>query len=459
MDTIRIGPQPGPQTQFLSTPADIAIYGGAAGGGKTWGLILEPLRHSRNPGFGAVIFRQTYRQVTQQGGMWDEASGLYPYVGGKPYPGVMRWKFPSGARVSFAYMQTEDDKKQYDGAQIPLIGFDQLEHFSESQFFYMLGRNRSLCGVAPYIRATCNPDADSFLAKLLAWWINQETGYPIPERGGVLRWFIRIGEEIFWGDSKDELAGRNAEIPPKSITFIPASVYDNKILLEKDPGYIANLFALQLVERERLLRGNWKIRAGAGKVYNRQWYEIVPASPVGGQVCRFWDFASTEKKMEKSDPDYTAGVMIKLLNGAYFIEDSTAFQDSPVNTEKRFINQTIQDYNRCKAHGEYFMVRWELEPGSASRRDAIRMVQALTKAIPGIDALAIESRGDKITRGKALSTQSEAGNVKVVQGEWNEDWLNHMHGQPDLKHDDIHDGSTGAFNALGNQGWSRGMAN
>jgi hypothetical protein len=72
----------------------------------------------------------------------------------------------------------------WQGAQIPLICFDELTHFRAHQFFYMVSRNRSTCGVRPYIRATCNPDADSWVANFLAWWIDPETGFPIPERAG-----------------------------------------------------------------------------------------------------------------------------------------------------------------------------------------------------------------------------------------------------------------------------------
>ena len=91
---------------------------------------------------------------------------------------------PLAKRVASVY--------DWQGAQITLICFDELTHFSAHQFFYMVSRNRSTCGVRPYIRATCNPDADSWVADLLAWWIDQETGLPIRERAGVVRYYIRI---------------------------------------------------------------------------------------------------------------------------------------------------------------------------------------------------------------------------------------------------------------------------
>lgn len=93
------------------------------------------------------------------------------------------------------------------------------------------------------VRATCNPDVDSWVAKFIAWWIDQETGYPIPERSGVLRYFCRENVEVKWGDSPEELSEKYGVEPElcKSVTFIASSVYDNKILLERDPSYLANL--------------------------------------------------------------------------------------------------------------------------------------------------------------------------------------------------------------------------
>src|SRR6266404_7067249 len=99
-----ISAQPGPQTAFLQTAADICIYGGAAGGGKTVGLILEPLRHvGRVPGFTAVFFRRTTPQITNPGGLWDESLNFYPRLGGTPVPPRPRIvldprMFMSGAR-------------------------------------------------------------------------------------------------------------------------------------------------------------------------------------------------------------------------------------------------------------------------------------------------------------------------------------------------------------------------
>ena len=260
-------PQAGPQLAFLSSPADIALYGGAAGGGKSWALLFESSRHLSRPGFGATIFRRTFPMVTAQGGLWDESLSLYPQLRGVPNISDRRWVFPSGATVKFSHLQHEANVLDYQGAQIPLLAFDELTHFTERQFVYMLSRNRSTCGVRPYVRATTNPDAASWVARWVEWYIDPSTGYPIPERAGRLRWFVRDGETLRWADSREALAREHPDKAryAKSFTFVPAKLDDNRILVEKDPGYRGNLEAQARVERERLLKGNWLVSAAVGR--------------------------------------------------------------------------------------------------------------------------------------------------------------------------------------------------
>lgn len=432
-------PQPGPQQTFLNSTADIVIFGGAAGGGKTWALLMQPLRHVGNPDFGGVIFRRTSPQIRNQGGLWDESIKIYPLLQAEPRQTVLEWRFTSGAKLKFAHLQYDTDVHDWQGAQVPFIGFDQLEHFSESQFWYMLSRNRSLCGVHPYVRATVNPDADSWVAKLITWWVDQQTGFPIDERSGVVRWFVRVNNEIQWAETKDELISEDEE--PKSLTFIPARLSDNQILMQKDPGYLANLRALSLVDRERLLGGNWKIVATAGKVFNRSWFEVVDAVPAGGEEVRFTDLAASEKKITTTkshdDPDYTASCKMRRVGDTFYVMDATAEQLGPTAADRSMQNLASQDGVACKQ-------RWEEEGGASGKRDSAHIVKLLI----GYDCRGIKPDGDKIVRAKPLAAQAEAGNVKLLRGEWNERWLNHMHGQPELPHDDEMDAASGAFNEL-----------
>src|SRR6266849_2980154 len=158
-----------------------------------------------------------------------------------------------------AYLVAENEVTNPEG----FAPYRALTHFTAHQFFYLLSRNRSTCGVKPYIRATWNPDADSWVAEFLAWWIDPETGFAIPERAGVLRYYIRVSGKIIWADQPEDLIQHlppPETLPPGvdppqpiSVTFIPASVFDNPALLQVNPEYLAWLLALPLLESERLL--------------------------------------------------------------------------------------------------------------------------------------------------------------------------------------------------------------
>jgi predicted phage terminase large subunit-like protein len=431
-----IRPQPGPQTRFLASPADITIYGGAAGGGKSWGLLLEPVRHKAVPGFTCTIFRRSYPQIMQQGGLWDQSLRVYPLAGARPRKHDLSWDFGTGSSIRFAHLQHSDSYLDWHGAEIALLGFDELTLFEEKQFWYLLSRNRSISGVRPYVRATTNADADSWVAQLIAWWIDQETGLPIPERSGVLRWFIRYNEELLWADSREELLALHPEMPPKSLTFIPAKLSDNQILMATDPGYLANLLAMPLVERERLLGGNWKIKPSAGKVFNRDWFKIVEAAPVGLSQCRYWDKAGTE-----GEGAFTAGVLMgRDIEGRYFVLDVIRDQWS---SGRR--NEVIRQTAQLDGYGVEVWV--EQEPGSGGKESAEISIRELA----GWNVHAERVTGDKVSRSAAFSAQCEARNVCLLNNpnrNWIGPFLDELHAFPTGKFKDQVDAASGAFNKL-----------
>ena len=445
---MKIQPNSIPQQAFLSSQADITIYGGAAGGGKTYGLLLSPLRHClgeyANRNFSAVIFRRTLPEITNPGGMWDEGCNLYLGLGAEPvsHPHP-RFLFPTGAVIRFAGLQYDKDLYDWDGSQIPLIGFDQLEHFSKQQFFYLLSRNRSTSGIPPYILATCNPNPDSWLRKFLGWWIDEQSGYAIPERGGVVRYFVRIRDDIVWAETAQELLDKYTHIPyVKSVTFIPSKVYDNKSLLEKDPAYLGNLYALPIVEQERLLHGNWNIRPAPGLYAKREWFKIVDVAPAATQWVRRWDLAGTEKT-DANDPDWTVGVKLgKLDNGQYIVASVIRVQADPFEVRQAILNTASVDGRDCR-------VIIPQDPGQAGKyqqRDFVSMLGAYT-----VDSQ-IET-GDKITRFGPFSSQLRAGNILLQRGPWNESYISALESFPDSGRDEA-DASSGALMAYtdGNTG-------
>lgn len=433
-----IKPQPGPQEAFLASPADIVFYGGAAFGGKTYALLLEAVRHTGNPRFGGVIFRRTTKQVTAEGGLWDTSEEIYPALGAKSNSSRLQWSFPAGSALTFAHLEHEKNKFDWQGAQIALLGFDEVTHFTAGQFWYLLSRNRSTSGVRPYVRATCNPDPDSWVAKFIAWWIDQDTGYAIPQRSGVVRWFIRRNNELLWADSAEELVARYPGAQPKSFTFIASSYQDNKLGLDRDPGYLANLEALPTVERERLKNGNWKIKPAAGDYFKKGYFPIVDAAPGTGRRIRYWDRAGTEPSEDNPDPDWTAGLRACLADDGYvYVEHVERFQGTPGKVAKRIHATAEQD-------GRRISVGIEQDPGQAGKFEAETYVQLLA----GFMVFTVPPQGDKETRATPASTAAEHGRIRLVRGPWNEAFLNELESFPKGAHDDQVDALSGAYNQL-----------
>lgn len=445
-------PQKGPQEMFLSTSADICIYGGAAGGGKTFGLLLDPLRHKNVKRYSAVFFRKNNIQIHAEGGLLDESISMYSGISGAKlkYSPRPRWYFRNGGKIGFAHIERDDDLSKWQGSQITAIMFDELTHFTEKQFFYMLSRNRSVCGVKPYVRATCNPDADSWVAKFIEWWIDPDTGYPIPERSGKIRWMLRREDSIYWADDKKELweqfnlktAEEKAE--PKSVTFIASTIYDNKVLLEKNPQYLANLKAMATVERERLLNGNWKIKPAAGLFFKRtQVGDILQSLPADVERwVRAWDLAATSED-EGGEPAYTAGVLMgKRKNGRYVVADviNRRLEASDVrNIIRLTASSDVSRLGRCR-------VRLPQDPGQAGKEQA----QSYIKMLAGFDVCAKQESGSKETRAEPVAAQWQAGNFDIVYGDWNEAYFSQLESFPMSKFKDMVDATSSAFSELEN---------
>ncbi|MGQ3294420.1 MAG: phage terminase large subunit, partial [Shinella sp.] len=226
-------------------------------------------------------------------------------------------------------------------------------------------------------------------------------------------------------------------IPPKSVTFIPAKLSDNALLVAADPGYLANLMAQPTVERERLLGGNWKIRPAAGLLFQRGWCEVVDAIPAGARWMRGWDLASTPK-VEGNDPDATAGTKIgKLPDGRYIVAHHVTDFLSPSGVEALIKNTAAQD-------GQETQISLPQDPGQAGKSQ----VTSLTKMLSGYNVRATPESGDKVTRFSPFSAQAEAGNVLVLRAPWNNAWFSALESFPEAKHDDDADSTSRAFNAL-----------
>jgi predicted phage terminase large subunit-like protein len=306
----------------------------------------------------------------------------------------------------------------------------------------MLSRNRSTCGVRPRIRATCNPDPDSWVKEFIRWWLDEAGEYPDPAKAGSIRWFIRINDEIIWADSPDELYaqyGNGPEVQPTSVTFIPAKLDDNKILEQTNPRYRGNLLAMSYVDRMRLLHGNWRVRASAGMVFRREWFPIVDAVPGGWiQSIRFWDRAATKPHEGNKDPDWTRGLKLyKYADGRYCVVDLKSTRDTPGQVEQLVKTVATHDGTECR-------IMSQQDPGSAGVMEAEHFVRSLA----GFDARVMTTSKDKLTRAKPVSAQAEVGSIMVLRAPWNDAFFTELENFPDGAHDDIVDVLSGAFNEL-----------
>src|SRR5262249_28782767 len=224
---------------------------------------------------------------------------------------------------------------------------------------------------------------------------------------------------------------------PISASFIPARVFDNPALLRVNPDYLAWLQSLPLLERERLLAGNWKIRPAAGLYFKREWCTVVDEVPTDLDIVRYWDLAATEKTV-LNDPDWTVGVKLgRDKSGGYWLLDVVRQRANPGDVERLLLNTATHDGKRVR-------IGFGKDPGQAGKSQALHLVRVLSS----FTVTPTAESGHKITRFGPFSSQCRAGNVKIRRGYWNEDLFRVLEGFPDLTHDDEADACSGALEML-----------
>jgi predicted phage terminase large subunit-like protein len=432
----------------MASKADFVFMGGGAGGGKSRWLIMEGARYHRVKGYAGVIFRRTSPELTRGGGLWDDSFEVCGHLNGVPRTDVHDWRWPEfNSALAFSHLQHAKDVYAWKSAQLAFIGLDEVTSFEEMMFWYMVSRLRSVCGVKPSLRATCNPEPGSWVARFLDWWIGAD-GFPDPTRDGLLRWFCRelTTGKILWADKPSQLPDPASA---KSVTFIRSRLEDNPALTTKDPSYRATLLSLPLYERKILLDGNWKVRKSAGTRFKRAWFKVVktPSAPVA-RTLRYWDRAGTEPGDDGPEPDHTAGVKIsQLTNGRYCVRHVHREQSTPAKVRRSIDNLATQDGQDCEL--------WlEEDPGQAGKAEAEVLAMELVEHAPQF----VRPTGSKWDRSGNVSAAAENGLVEVEEGEWNDDFFNELEafcdpaeakrsGNSNLKDDQV-DGLSGGFNEL-----------
>lgn len=271
------------QADFLARFEDEALYGGAAGGGKSEALVAEALRQAHIPHYRALILRKTYPELSE---LIDKSQRYYrgAFPGAQWSEARHMWRFPSGAKIYFGAMQHTNDRFKYQGRAYDYIAFDELTHFTQDEYLYLLSRNRaSGPGTRVYLRASANPGGIGH------GWVKARFLTPAPPM------------QTIWEDVQVRTPDGAVHTARRSRIFVPSTVFDNQILLQNDPAYAARLAALPDADRRALLYGDWD--AFAGQVFSewradpahyadRRYTHVVDPFPIprGWRVVRGFDF-------------------------------------------------------------------------------------------------------------------------------------------------------------------------
>lgn len=400
---IPIEPTP-TQAAFLLLDCREAMYGGAAGGGKSVALLAAALQYVDVPGYHALILRRTFAALELPEALIPLAHEWLQPTDAKWNESKHRWTFPSGATLTFGHLETELDKHKYQGAAFAFVAWDELTQFTATQYKYLFSRRRRNVtmeerGVPMRTRSASNPGGEGHE------WVKQR--------------FLIEGKA-------------------KGRVFIPAKLTDNPHLDVAE--YRESLAELPLVERTQLEEGDWETRE-PGEWFKREWFDIVSRDsvPAAARRVRWWDFASTKPHAGNKDPDFCVGTLLAELGGIYWVLDVRRFRLGPADTEAAVVKCAEEDGRDIEIHVEQ-------EPGSM----APLYIDSLQRnALKGYSVTGHVSSANKRTRAKPLSSAADRRGVKLVQAVWNGDWLDELEVFPRVGvHDDQVDSASGAFSRL-----------
>lgn len=390
------------QQEFFDWDGYEALYGGAAGGGKSIAMLATALKYAHLPGYSAIILRRNFGDLFAPKAIGDIAkTWLRGHATFNERDKTFR--FPWGATLQFAYLDKERALDGYQGAAYHFVGFDELTQHVESHYLYLHSRCRrstegSQASAPLRVRATANP-------------------------GGRGHEWVKLR----FIDAPDDRR------------FFPASLRDNPSIDYDE--YVRSLSNLHPLELQRLMDGNWEAQPSGG-FFERGWFDgkIIDLDEVPERIrwVRFWDLAATETAPGK-DPDWTAGALVGQVDGIWYIADVQRDRLSPPGVED-LVKQTAEE------DGRTVRVRMEQEPGSAG----VHVIDHYRrKALVGYDFDGVRSTGDKVTRAAPLASAAKAGNVRLVRGSWVRWWLEEACAFPHGSHDDGVDAVSGAMGVLG----------
>ena len=269
-------PNKGPQTEFLAASEREVLYGGAAGGGKSYGLLADPMRYFSNPNFNGLILRRSNDELREL--IW-KSQELYPkaFEGAKWGEKKSQWTFPSGAKLWLTYLERDQDVLRYQGQAFSYIAFDELTQYPTSfAWDYLRSRLRTTDPSLPiFMRATTNPGGNGH------GWVKRAFIDPAPANTKFVAKDIESGKDLVYPDSHEK-AGE----PLFYRRFIPASLADNPYLMEGGQ-YEANLLSLPEMQRRQLLEGDWNVADGAAFSEFRNSIHVIKPYDIPPDWTRF----------------------------------------------------------------------------------------------------------------------------------------------------------------------------
>ena len=326
-DSHQIIAQLGGQENALACPAQIVIFGGKRGGSKSFSELLEALYDIQDRHFRALILRAEKPDLDS---LIEDSYNVYAQFGDyNRSDNDKTWNFYSGAKLKFSYYEGEYEKfkKRFQGKQYAYVAIDEITHCEYKKFKYLLTILRNAFHIRPRFWGTCNPDPDSWVAKFIEWWLDEE-GYPDPEKDGVIRYCYMPGNdvnEIVWGDSREEVYemckddilkhwkpayakyGTPQELFIFSVAFVEGKLEDNIKLMESNPTYLANLANQDEEQQSRDLDGNWKFRAAGDDLIKME------------DMLRFYANSYRNKMLGGSDDELYATADVALQGGDNFV--------------------------------------------------------------------------------------------------------------------------------------------
>lgn len=435
---------------LVDEETDILIQGGSAGSGKSYLALLKALNYCNDPAARVGIIRLTYPMLSGAGGLIDESKQLYKQFGAIWRAQPKKWIFPNGAEVSF--MAMPDDLTELQGLQFTTVICDEGAEFTQEGILMLKSRLRG----ARYkgkisMMITCNPSRNSYLYDWVKYSLDPDTGIPKEGTEKITRWFVILNGKMFWGDSVQELYDNHGEgytigedFIPTSVRYIPMTIYDNPILMKKNPGYLANLLSMSRVNQLRFLKGSWTAVVEGSSVFNRDWIKKVVHPPIKvSNRIRSWDLAHSVPSESYPNPDYTAGVLMsRTRTGEYCIEHVKRFRRLTDGVVNEIIDMSCED-------GLDIPVTIPRDNGGGKAASMFFM-RTFAEAGMNVRGVSITGHSSKMQRFLPFCRLAEMGAVSMVEGEWNEDFLTELEmfdGSRNIKDDQV-DACADAANQL-----------